>query len=92
MPEVTEYHADWLMRASDSRCKEASKNHPTSFVLVSLVEDSLLFCMCSASEWHQFFFFFFAFFVTHEDDTTPDFRNFSISHVKQIVNCRQSIS
>jgi hypothetical protein len=42
MLEVTEYfihqlsEADWLSKACDSRCTEASKTQPLSFVLVTL--------------------------------------------------------
>jgi hypothetical protein len=40
---------------------------------------------CLVSGWHKLWAF------THfldDDDITPDFRGFSISHEKQIVNCR----
>jgi hypothetical protein len=30
----------------------------------------------------------FARFLDNQDDTTPDFRGFSISYEKQIENCR----
>jgi hypothetical protein len=42
--EITEYfihhlsEADWLTRACDSRCTEASKTQPPSFMLVTLVK------------------------------------------------------
>jgi hypothetical protein len=70
----------------DSRCAEVSKTHPPSFMPVSLVEGSLLLCTCLVSGWHKLWAF--TRFFDNEDDTTPDFRCFSISHQKQIVNCR----
>jgi hypothetical protein len=38
--EVTEYSEDdWITEARDSTCAEASRTHPPSFVLVSLIAD-----------------------------------------------------
>jgi hypothetical protein len=53
-----------------------------SFVLVSLVEGSLLVCTCLVSGCHKLWTL--ARFLDGEDDTTPDFRGFSVSHEK---NC-----
>jgi hypothetical protein len=48
MFEVTEYfihhlsEADWLTRARDSRCAEASKTQPPSFVSVTLAKTDVM--------------------------------------------------
>jgi hypothetical protein len=55
-------------------------------VFLPLAEGSLLVCTCLVSGWHKLWVFMH--FLDDEDDTTPDFRGFSISHEKQIVNCR----
>jgi hypothetical protein len=62
---------------------------PLSTVFLPLAERSLLVCTCLLSGWHKLWAF--TRFLEDEDDTTPDFRGFSISHEKQTVNCRQSI-
>jgi hypothetical protein len=47
---------------------------------------SLLACTYFVSGWHKLWALMR--FLDNEDDTTPDFRGFYISHEKQIVNCR----
>jgi hypothetical protein len=59
---------------------------PLSTVSLPLVEGSLLVCTCLVSGWHKLWAFMR--FLDDEHDTTPDFRVFSISQEKQIVNCR----
>jgi hypothetical protein len=51
-------------------------------VSFSLVEGSLLVCTCSVSGWHKLWAF--THFLDDEDDTTPDFRDFYISHEKKL--------
>jgi hypothetical protein len=55
----------------------------TTVVFLPLVEDSLLVCTCLISGWHKLWAFMH--FLDSEDDTTPHFREFSISREKQIV-------
>jgi hypothetical protein len=55
-------------------------------MLISSIEGSLLVCTCLASGWHNLRAFMC--FLADEDDTTPDFKGFSISHEKQVVNHR----
>jgi hypothetical protein len=59
---------------------------PLSAVFLPLVEGSLLVCTCLVSGWQKLWAFMH--FLDDEDDTIPDFRGFSVSHEKQIVNCR----
>jgi hypothetical protein len=59
---------------------------PLSTVFLPLVEGSLRICTCLVNGWHKLWDF--THFLDDEDDTTPDFRDFSISHGKQIVYCR----
>jgi hypothetical protein len=53
---------------------------PLSTVFLLLVEGSLLVCTCLVSEWHKLWTFIR--FLDDEDDSTPDFRGFPISHEK----------
>jgi hypothetical protein len=53
-------------------------------VFLPAEEGSLLVCTCLVSGWHKLWAF--TRFLDNEDDTTLNFRGFSISHEKQIVN------
>jgi hypothetical protein len=53
--------------------------------LVTTSRRQLAFCTCLVSGWHKLWAF--TLFLDDEDDTTPDFRGFSISRDKKIVNC-----
>jgi hypothetical protein len=84
MLEVT--NSPKLIGSQGHMTAEASKTRPPSFVLVSLVLGSFLVCTRLVSGWHKLWAF--TRFLDDEDDITPDFKGFSITHEKQIVNCR----